>query len=108
MYDPSKPRGDMYLQVDQTQTSYVSEVVVSPYLSAEQFLTSLSTAAPNEMLFPENLRLTPDMISKNQLTTEKTPLSGSSEKSNSQLFGKKVNLKFISLVESLLTTPFCN
>ena len=96
-----------FSQVDQTQTSYVSKAVVHPYLSAEQFLTSLTTAGSNEMLFPENLRLTPDMISKNQLTGEKTPLSGSSEKSNSQLFGKKVNVKFISLIESLLTTPFC-
>lgn len=112
MYDPSKPEVtciflEIFSQVDQTQPSYMSKAVIHPYLSAEQFLTSLSTAASNELLFPENLRLTPDMISKNQPTAEKTPFSRNLEKSTSQLFGKKVNLKFISLIESLLTTPSC-
>ena len=93
-----------FSQADQSRTPYVSKAVFPPYPSAEQFLTSLSTASSNPLRFPENLRITSDMISKNQPTAEKTPVSKNSEKFNSQLFGEKVGIKFISRISRV--SPF--
>lgn len=115
MYNPSVQEASTFLeifffsQVDQTRTPHVSKAVFPPYPSAEQFLTSLSTASSNPLRFPENLRITSDMISKNQPTAEKTPVSKNSEKFNSQLFGENVSIKFISRISRvslLLLTIF--